>query len=41
MISNLFNQVADSGNESVESDDEFQICNICNLEGVYLLLYFT
>lgn len=24
---------SDSGHESVESDDEFQICNICNSEG--------
>lgn len=27
---------ADSGNESTESDDEFQICEICNSEEVFI-----
>lgn len=30
----LMVNVADSANESTESDDEFQICEICNTEEV-------
>jgi len=37
LIMSILTSAADVGNESSESDDEFQICEICNGEEVNVL----